>query len=175
MEEREAPAFDEEATRRHVAATTRAERTTPPACPSMAFAAGNVTTSAPSETVATGPMLSNWPVQLGLVPPGAPFLQDADVVLAADCTAYAYGGFHNLLNGRPLIVACPKLDDIEAHLEKLTAILQQSSVRSLTVVRMEVPCCSGVVQVAMEAVRRSGREIPVEVVVIGIKGAVQAS
>ncbi len=173
MEEREAPAFDEEATARHVAQVTRGERTTPPACPSMAFAAGNVATAIPGETVDTGPMLSNWPVQLGLVPPGAPFLQDADVVLAADCTAYAYGGFHSLLGGRPLIVACPKLDDVEAHLERLTAILQQSSVRSLTIVRMEVPCCSGLVRVAMEAVKRSGREIPVEVMVIGVKGTVQ--
>jgi hypothetical protein len=116
-------------------------------------------------------MLSHWPVQLSLVPPKAPFLQGADVVLAADCVPFAYAGFHHsFLKEHSLLVACPKLDDFQAHLKKLADVLRQSTVKSLTVVHMEVPCCSGLVYMAREAVKLSGKNIPIKEVTIGIHG-----
>ena len=116
-------------------------------------------------------MLSHWPVQLALVPPTAPFLQGADLVLAADCVPFAYAEFHqDFLRDHSLLVACPKLDDFQAHLEKLTDILRHSSVKSLTVVHMEVPCCSGLVYIVRQAMRLSGKDIPFKEVTVGIKG-----
>jgi len=116
-------------------------------------------------------MLGNWPVQLTLVPPGAPFLQGADVVLAADCVPFAYPDLHrDFLKDHALLVACPKLDDFQAHLAKLTEILRRSKVESITVVRMEVPCCSGLTHMVEEAVRLSGKKMPLSEVVIGIQG-----
>jgi hypothetical protein len=116
-------------------------------------------------------MLGHWPVQLTLVPPGAPFLQGADVVLAADCVPFAYPGFHrDFLKDHALLVACPKLDDFQAHLAKLAEILHGSKVESITVVRMEVACCSGLTHMAEEAIRLSGKKVPLDEVVIGIRG-----
>ncbi len=98
--------------------------------------------------------LGHWPVQLALVPPTAPFLKGADVVLSAHCVPFAYAGFHQdfLGDNTALLVACPKLDDFEAHQEKLNQILKQSGINSLTVVHMEVPCCSGLVHMARQAI-----------------------
>ena len=116
-------------------------------------------------------MLGHWPVQLTLVPPGAPFLQDADLVLAGDCAPFAYAGFHrDFIKDHALLVACPKLDDFQAHQKKLTEIVCQSSVKSITVVRMEVPCCSGLVHMARQAINDCGRDIPLREVVIGVRG-----
>ncbi|MFC2018347.1 4Fe-4S dicluster domain-containing protein [Chloroflexota bacterium] len=115
--------------------------------------------------------LGHWPVQLTLVPPTAPFLQGADVLLAADCVPFAYSGFHqDFLRDHALLVACPKLDDYSAHLRKLTDILSQSSLKSLTVLHMEVPCCLGLVHMAKEAVRLSGKDIPFKEVTVGTRG-----
>ena len=101
-------------------------------------------------------------MQLALVPPTAPFLNGADVVLAADCTAFAYAGFHHdFLKNHALLVACPKLDNFEAHLDKLTQIIAKSGLKSLTVVHMEVPCCSGLVFMARKAIAASGNKYPV--------------
>jgi len=114
-------------------------------------------------------------VQLTLVPPKAPFLQGADLVLAAHCVPFAYAGFHqDFLRDHSLLIACPKLDDYQAHLTKLTDILSQSDVKSLTVVHMEVPCCSGLVQMARQAICTSGKEIPLGEVTIGVRGEVLA-
>jgi len=127
------------------------------------------------ESVATGgpapSRLAQWPIQLHLVPPSAPFLREADVLLAADCAPFAYPGFHEeLLKGKALLIACPKLDDTGPYLDKLVAMIQQSQVKSLTVVHMEVPCCTGLIHLARQAIARSGREIPLETVCIGIRG-----
>jgi len=119
--------------------------------------------------------LSHWPVQLTLVPPNAPFLASANVVLAADCVPFTYPNFHqDFLKDHALLVACPKLDDFEAHLAKLTEVLKSADIRSLKVVRMEVPCCSGLVHMAQEAIKRSGKSIPFAEVVIGVRGEVKA-
>ena len=115
--------------------------------------------------------LRHWPVQLALVPATASFLSGADVVLAADCTAFAYAGFHqDFLKNHALLVACPKLDNFEAHMEKLTQIIAKSGLKSLTVVHMEVPCCSGLVFMARKAVAASGKNIPFKEITIGING-----
>jgi ferredoxin len=115
--------------------------------------------------------LRHWPVQLTLVPATAPFLNGADVMLAADCTAFAYAGFHqDFLINHALLVACPKLDDFDAHLNKLTQIIEHSGLKSLTVVHMEVPCCSGLVFMAKKAIEASGKNIPFKEMTVGMKG-----
>ncbi|NLX59252.1 MAG: 4Fe-4S binding protein [Phycisphaerae bacterium] len=121
---------------------------------------------------AAGP-LGHWPVQLSLLPLEAPFLNDCELVLAADCTAFAAPHvIAGLLNGRAVAVGCPKLDDAAAHTEKLTEILRRNAVRGLVLVHMEVPCCGGIVAMAREAARRSGRTLPVRDLMIGCQGNV---
>ena len=172
VEERLAQDFDEDAVALHLAARGRQE--TPCACPSAAIAEFQTTEPA-TESVAEPSRLAHWPVQLTLVPPGAPFLKEADVVLAAHCVPFAYAGFHrDFLAGHSLLIACPKLDDFGAHLAKLTEILKKSGIKSLTVAHMEVPCCSGLTYMAKEALKLSGQHIPVHEVTIGIKGAVKS-
>jgi len=115
--------------------------------------------------------LAQWPIQLHLVPPTAPFFQNADVLLAADCAPFAYADFQEeLLKGKALAIACPKLDDTAPYVDKLSAMITQSNIKSLTVVHMEVPCCNGLVFMAKQAIAKSGREIPFETVCIGIRG-----
>ncbi|MFC2070784.1 4Fe-4S ferredoxin, partial [Chloroflexota bacterium] len=135
------------------------------------FEKGEATT--PGETTDQPSMLRHWPVQLTLVPPTAPFLQGADVVLAADCVPFAYANFHrDFLRDHSLIIACPKLDDFQAHLNKLTDVLKLSSIKSLTVVHMEVPCCSGLVHMARQAIQQSGKDIPLSEITISAEGKI---
>jgi hypothetical protein len=118
-----------------------------------------------------GSELRQWPTQLHLVPPHAPWLQNADLLIAADCTPFAYGEFHrDFIQGRVLVNACPKLDDTSPYLERLTAILKQNEIRSLTVTIMEVPCCRGMAILAQQALAASGKNIPLTIAVIGIDG-----
>jgi len=118
-------------------------------------------------------MLGHWPVQLTLVPPNAPFLNNADLIVAADCTGFTYPALHqDFLSSHSLVVACPKLDNVQTHLAKLTSIFRQSTVKSVTIVRMEVPCCSGLVSITRRAVEDSRKNIPVKEIVIGIKGTI---
>ena len=127
-----------------------------------------------SENSGTGRIeseLRQWPTQLHLVPPTAPWLQNADLLIAADCTPFAYAEFHrDFIKDRVLVNACPKLDDTSPYLEKLTAILANNEIRSLTVTIMEVPCCRGMAMMAQKALEASGKDIPFEVVVIGVDG-----
>ncbi len=117
--------------------------------------------------------LSHWPVQLMLVPPHAPFLQGADLVLCADCVPFAIPDFHSrYLDGRAVLVGCPKLDDAGFYQEKMTAIFQQARPRKTTVLRMEVPCCGGLARLAREARAAAGVSTPLEVHVIGIQGGI---
>ncbi len=170
IEQRDAKEFDEQA----VAASQPAVKVPVRSggCPS----AQALKLSPPKKSLTTkteiGPsQLGNWPVQLKLVPPSAPFLAEADLLLAADCVPFAYPDFHQkFLVGKTLLIGCPKLDDVEAYGEKLTAILSQNNIQSLTVVRMEVPCCTGLVNLAQQALAASGKDIPFETVTIGIKG-----
>jgi NAD-dependent dihydropyrimidine dehydrogenase PreA subunit len=118
--------------------------------------------------------LTNWPVQLTLVSPGAKFLNNADAVLVADCVPFCYPDFHqDFLKDHSVMIACPKLDDAEAHLAKLTEVIKRSNLKSLTVVRMEVPCCSGLTNIARKAISSNGLNLPFKEVVIGIKGEIK--
>src|SRR5664280_948040 len=165
----EAAPFDETAVARRPVPATGGFA----ACPgsrAVSFAAPDLT---PRPDAAGRPSaLRHWPVQLHLVAPAAPYFQGADVLLAADCVAYAVGDFHrDHLAGRSLAIACPKLDARqEIYLEKLVAMIDEAKIASLTVMVMEVPCCGGLVQLARLAAARASRRVPVEVVVAGIRG-----
>jgi Pyruvate/2-oxoacid:ferredoxin oxidoreductase delta subunit len=119
--------------------------------------------------------LGNWPVQLRLIPPTAPYLKGADLLVAADCVAFAYPNFHSrLLAGKVLIIACPKLDDPGPQVAKLTEILAGNDIHSVTVVHMEVPCCTGIVRAVHAALAAAGKtDLPFEDVTIGIDGAIR--
>jgi NAD-dependent dihydropyrimidine dehydrogenase PreA subunit len=193
--EREGEAFDEEAVKKHLAEQPppvpgqscgcpsavlehfEVKDALPCGCPSSTVsqfkATAKETTGSQHESHASE--LAHWPVQLTLVPAKAPFLQGADVLLAADCTAFAYGGFHaGFLKDHALLVACPKLDNYEAHLAKLSEILRQSDVKSLTVLRMEVPCCAGLTRMAMQAILSSDKDIPFKESIIGTRGEIKS-
>lgn len=115
--------------------------------------------------------LGHWPVQIRLVPPGAPFLQGADLLVAADCVPVAYPAFHqDFLRGKSVMIGCPKFDDPDPYIDKFEAIFAQSNIRSVTVVVMEVPCCQGLPVIVEEGMRRAGRKVPMEKVVIGLNG-----
>jgi ferredoxin len=132
---------------------------------------GGPETPSPGAPAERPSRLRQWPVQIMLVPPNAPFLAGADLLVAADCVPFAYAGFHeNLLAGKVLLVGCPKLDDAEHYLEKLTAMFRLNDVRSVTVAHMEVPCCTGLVRLVERAIRDSGKDIPFAARMIGIRG-----
>ncbi|MFC1675152.1 ATP-binding protein [Candidatus Omnitrophota bacterium] len=115
--------------------------------------------------------LGQWPVQLRLVPAIAPFLNNADILVAADCVPFAYADFHQeLLKGKILLVGCPKLDNIDLYREKFKQILENNDIKSITNVHMEVPCCSGLISVIKEAIADSGKQVPFQDITISIKG-----
>lgn len=117
--------------------------------------------------------LQQWPVQLQLVSVGAPYFDGADLLVAADCTAYAHGNFHDdFMDGKITLIGCPKLDDVR-YADKLTEIFKTHDIKSVTVTRMEVPCCGGIEYAVSQAISASGKDIPLEVVTIGTNGEVK--
>ncbi|MFH1514661.1 MAG: 4Fe-4S ferredoxin [bacterium] len=134
-----------------------------------------VGTETVEETGTRASQLRQWPVQLHLVGPMAPYYQEADVVLAADCVAYALGDFHkDYLSGRSLAIACPKLDsNQEIYSQKVTALVDQAKINTLTVMIMEVPCCQGLLNMAKQAVEAAERTIPIKAIVVGIDGKIR--
>lgn len=189
--EREAAPFDEEAVREHL----RQRQSPVAAAPIAGFCPGSqLAMFQPRESADPAPhlgagaespgrevpaeeepsALGHWPVQLRLVPPGAPFLHAADVLLVADCVPFALADFHRrFLRGRPVLVACPKLDDTRGYVEKLAAMIGQAGLRSITVVHMEVPCCTGLVRLAKAARQLSGQPVPLGEATISIRGQVR--
>lgn len=166
--EREAAAYDEAAVQAHIAKAAPVG-----GCPGSRTRM--MQRQAPEGQDNVSSQLRQWPVQLKLVSPAAPYFRGADLLIAADCTAYAYGDFHrDFISGRITLVGCPKLDDVD-YTDKLAEILSRNEIVSVTVTRMEVPCCGGIERAAREAIRRSGREIPCRVVIIGTDGSVRAS
>ena len=164
--EREAAAFDEAAVK------ARLQKQVPSGgCPgSRVRTMERAARDESAQTIAS--RLRQWPVQIKLVSPLAPYFSGADLLIAADCTAYAYGDFHrDFIEGRIALIGCPKLDGADAA-DKLTEILSRNDVASVTVARMEVPCCGGIERAVREAIRRSGREIPCRVTVIGTDGRI---
>lgn len=116
-------------------------------------------------------MLKQWPVQIKLVPPNAPYFKNADLLIAADCTAYAYKNFHDFMFNKVTLIGCPKLDAVD-YSDKLAQILQSNPIKSITVIRMEVPCCGGIVHAVKTAMMKSGQIIPWEVVILGTDGSI---
>ena len=169
FEEREAPAYDEEAVKK--AKEQKASAPLPCGCPGTnlkAIKRESCDTNAP-QTHATS-QLSQWPVQIKLVPVNAPYFDGANLLVAADCTAYAYGNFHNeFIRNHITIIGCPKLDEGD-YTEKLTAIITNNNIKSVTVVRMEVPCCGGIENAVKNALKISGKFIPWRVVTISTDG-----
>ncbi|MHB9026151.1 MAG: 4Fe-4S ferredoxin [Armatimonadota bacterium] len=133
--------------------------------------------SASSTDVGTRPsQLRQWPVQLHLVSPMAPYFQGADVVLAADCVAYSLGDFHkDYLKGKSLAIACPKLDDgQDVYVEKIKSLIDDAKINTLTVMIMEVPCCSGLLNLARRASESAGKKVPIKCITVGLRGDVLA-
>ena len=123
------------------------------------------------ESVSRQSMLGQWPVQLHLVSTTAPYFQDADLLIVADCVPFAYADFHkDFLAGKAVVIGCPKLDDNQFYTQKLTELFQKSSLKSITVMKMEVPCCGGIAMAARQAFAASGKDIPYKEVTVGIRG-----
>jgi NAD-dependent dihydropyrimidine dehydrogenase PreA subunit len=180
IEEREAAEFDEEEVRKHMEKGSRADEPLedlPKGCPGLAFA--KLRPGAAPQAKGTGAAreesgLGNWPVQLRLVPPGAPFLRGADILVSADCVPFCVADFHErYLKGRVVLVGCPKLDDLESYRGKLREIFSEARPESITVLRMEVPCCAGIAAAVVEARDRALPERPVRIDTIGIRGEIR--
>jgi ferredoxin len=183
--EREAEDFDEKAVEKHLE-QMKAEHSPKmheqPAmacgCPSthiQTFALASPPHGAKQATPAQNApsALTHWPVQIRLVPPTAPFLKGADLLVAADCTPIAYPNFHrDFLNGKVVLVGCPKLDDVQAYVQKFADIFNTAGIKSVEVITMEVPCCQGLPVIVKKGLELSGKKIPLEQVVISTRGEV---
>ena len=170
FEEREAPAYDEAAVQK--AKQEKTQGKLPCGCPgtnSKRIQRGLPSCEIPA-TVPNVSQLSQWPVQIKLAPVNAPYFEGADLLIAADCTAYAYGNFHNeFIQGRITLIGCPKLDLVD-YTEKLTQIIAHNEIKSVTVVRMEVPCCGGIEAAVKNALMAAGKWIPWQVVTVSVDG-----
>lgn len=171
FEEREAPAYNEAAVL--AAKAENAPEKLPCGCPGTQFRAikredtVSVFDNSPSVS-----RLSQWPVQIKLVPVNAPYFDGADLLIAADCTAYAYGRFHeDFIRNRITLIGCPKLDEGD-YTQKLTQIIANNNIKSMNIVRMEVPCCAGIEHAAKRALQASGKFIPWQVVIISTDGTI---
>jgi len=178
FEEREAAAFDEEAVQKNIEQS--AAEPLACGCPGTHSrvierkeeAPAQAQAPAPAQAQVSGSQLAQWPVQIKLVPVNAPYFQGANLLVAADCAAYAYGNFHNdFMKKRVTLIGCPKLDDCD-YSEKLAAILATNDIKTVTVVRMEVPCCGGIETAVKEALKGCGKMIPWQVVTISTDGEI---
>ncbi|MBO7184579.1 MAG: 4Fe-4S binding protein [Oscillospiraceae bacterium] len=162
FEEREAPAYDEAA----VLAAKKSNATAPsPGCPGAACRSMDCSNRCANQ-------LRNFPIQMKLVPTNAPYFDGVDLLIAADCTAYSYGNFHNhFMKNRVTLIGCPKLDGAD-YSEKLAQILRNNNIRSVTVTRMTVPCCGGLSYMVSKAVEMSGKNIPLHIVTISPNGQI---
>jgi NAD-dependent dihydropyrimidine dehydrogenase PreA subunit len=174
VEKREAAGFDEDATKAHLAEEQNAQKQADFVCPGMMAQNLREKYKTPeTDAPAVTSQLSHWPVQLKLVSPHAPYFADADLLLVADCVPFAMGDFHNrFLKGKSIVVGCPKLDEPEFYIEKLATIFKTNKLNSLTVIHMEVPCCSGLTRIAREALARSDVKMSFEDITIDLQGNV---
>jgi len=177
FEEREAAAYDHEAVQKHMAARAQQAPAHPHqgGCPGSMARRLNVQPAPAAATpigVAPTSQLGQWPVQIKLAPINAPYFDGAHLLIAADCTAYAYADFHNrFIKNKITLIGCPKLDEGD-YADKLTEIIRQNNIQSVTIVRMEVPCCGGIENAAKRALQASGKFIPWHVVVISTDGRI---
>jgi NAD-dependent dihydropyrimidine dehydrogenase PreA subunit len=160
IEEREAVPFDEEAAKRHVEAMKEPKSC---GCPSAQPMLLRPQGAAHAPVGGESSELSNWPIQMRLVSPDAPYFKDARLLLAGDCTAFAFASMHpDFIRGRTTVIGCPKLDDNEEFIDKLSAILSENRIKDVAVVHMEVPCCGQMKRLVGEARKRSGASVPVK-------------
>ena len=189
--EREAPEFDEVAVKMHLDETSKKPEMEPQGIPrgtlhgtphemphgcpgSMAMDFRGAKKTGAGTAARQSPELRQWPVQLTLVSPEASYFQDAELLVAADCVPFAYPNFHSdFLAGKSLIIGCPKLDDAEFYVDKLTEMLKKNNIKGITLVNMEVPCCFGLQRIVEEAVAKSGKVLPIRQTVITIRGEKQ--
>ena len=157
IEEREAEPFDEEAAKEYVASTRQEPHSCHSSNPMM------IMPDAPSATGEVASQLRNWPIQLHLAPEVAPAYKDASLLIAADCSGFALGNVQrDFISGRVTIIGCPKLDDVQTYIGKLARIFEHNDIKDLTLLRMEVPCCGGLRRMVQEALRLSGKDIPMQ-------------
>ncbi|MEG0377811.1 MAG: 4Fe-4S dicluster domain-containing protein [Eubacterium sp.] len=172
FETREADAYDEAAVQAKIKKAAPQPETLACGCPGTTSRKIEHTHKKDhvSETTKVSSSLNQWPVQIKLVPSNAPYFENADLLIAADCTAYAYGDFHNtFIKNRITLIGCPKLDMID-YADKLTDIFKNNTIHSIKVIRMEVPCCGGIVSAVQTALQNSGKIIPWSVVTISTTG-----
>jgi Pyruvate/2-oxoacid:ferredoxin oxidoreductase delta subunit len=177
--ERQAEAFDEAAVEAHLESSSAGNQphapTMPCGCPStqiQSFAPGAAArVNAPSDRSSPPSSLSHWPVKIRLIPPDAPFLKGADLLIAADCVPVAFPGLHQeLLPGKAVMIGCPKFDDAQEYIEKFAAIFKTAGIKSITTAVMEVPCCSSLPAMVHKALETAGTRIPVNQLVVGSRG-----
>lgn len=175
FEEREAADYDEAAVEAHKAkrAAAKFKAKESGAADASGSAAATDAANAAGSPAPIESQLANWPVQIKLAPIQAPYFEDADLLIAADCSAYAYGNFHkDFIEGKITLMGCPKLDMVD-YSEKLTEMFASNTIRSITLTRMEVPCCGGLEYAVKQAIAASGKDIPLKVVTIGINGVLK--
>jgi Pyruvate/2-oxoacid:ferredoxin oxidoreductase delta subunit len=175
--EREAEDFDEEAVEEYLKEKTEKPVELPLACGCPSTHVQTFIPKAPDKAGITDPQpgtqstLSHWPVQINLVPPTAPFLKGADLLVAADCTPLAYPNFHkDFLKGKVVMIGCPKFDDVEDYILKFTDIFKNAGIKSITALIMEVPCCSGLPMIIRRAMDAAGKDIPMKEIIISTRG-----
>jgi Pyruvate/2-oxoacid:ferredoxin oxidoreductase delta subunit len=181
IEEREAEDFNEEAVKKYLneqksASPNNHVKNIPFTCPGSRVIdrRENVSEKEKTQNMRLESELRQWPIQLKLVPANAPYLKDADLLIAADCVPFTYANFHSdFLRGKTLVMGCPKFDDAEHYIEKLTDILKINNIKSITLVNMEVPCCFGLQQIAEEAIKNSGKVLPLRQTIISVYGEKQ--
>lgn len=172
IEERTAEEYDEKAVKEHLSSSGGCPSSCPGSVPLEMPAGRTGTDQAPPQ--ARPSWLTTWPVQITLVPPSAPFLRNADLLVAADCVPFAFAGFHEeFVKGRVVLTGCPKLDDADYYRQKLEEVFRLNPIESVIVPYMEVPCCGGLPRIVESAIRASGREVPLKLVRIGINGEIQ--
>lgn len=165
FEEREAPAYDEAAVLKAKQLKSEVHSHGCPGSQTM-----TISRDATATAVTAASQLRQWPVQIKLVPINAPYFENADLLIAADCTAYAYGNFHNeFIRNHIVLIGCPKLDNVN-YAEKLTQIIASNNIKSITITRMEVPCCGGIEYAVKQAIQVSGKTAPCKVVTISADG-----
>lgn len=170
FEEREAAAYDEQAVR--MAKMQKQGQRLPCGCPGTQSKTIQHKSTTTERNISVNSELSQWPVQIKLVPISAPYFENANLLVAADCTAYAYANFHaEFIKNRITLIGCPKLDSVD-YSEKLTAIISNNNIKSVTVVRMEVPCCGGIENAVKTALQNSGKFLPWRVVTISTDGRI---
>ena len=167
IEEKETYAYDDKATKEHI----HSKGKNACSCPSSEPMQLKKTTNIKSQISNLESELQNWPVQMHLISPSAPYFKNADIALIADCVPFACANAHvKFIKDRIVIIGCPKLDDTDAYLEKLSDLFATATPKSIKIVHMEVPCCFGLEQLVKEAIKKSGKSIPYSKVVVGIKG-----